>query len=129
MELLKQFKKGKTELQNKYGNLKMQEKELREKMHFLIQKEFFLQDEVSKSNSIQEMVVEAFVAEDKSVDKKTLDVLKLCTPGPLDAPCDSPRQSRIDANGLYEAENSDSSHGKTKNLPTPTNFRKLMLKM
>merc|ERR1719433_2093536 len=42
-ELLKQLKKGQSELQKKYGNLQMQEKELRERMHFLNQKEFFLQ--------------------------------------------------------------------------------------
>jgi len=130
MELLKQLKKGETELQNKYGNLKMQDKELREKMHSLIQKEFFLQDEVSKSNSIQEMVVEAFYAEDKSIDRRALDVLKLCTPGPLGALCDSPRKSKIDASILYEVENTaESTYGKKKSLPTATNFREQMLKM
>jgi len=130
MELLKQLQKGQTELQNKFGNLQMQEKELREKMHFLIQKEFFVQDEVSKSNGIQEKVVEAFYNENKSIDKKAKDAMKLCTPGPNENPCDSPRQSGHDTNALYELESTaDSAYGKKKSLPTPTNFRKEMLKI
>jgi len=128
MELLKQLKKGETELQNKYGNLQMQEKELREKMHFLIQKEFFLQDEVSKSNSIQEKVVESFYAENKSVELRALDAMKLCTSGPDGAPCDSPKQSKHST--LYETEKaSESGYGKKQDLPPPTNFREEMLKV
>jgi len=132
MELLKQLKKGETVLQDKFLNLQLQEKELREKMHFLIQKEFFLQDEVSKSNNIQEKVVEAFYAEGKSLDKKALAALKLCTPGPEDAPCESPRNSKRDTAKLYETADgtTDSGHGKgKKSLPTPTNFREEMVKV
>jgi len=129
MELLKQLKKGETELQTKYGNLQMQEKEFREKMHFLIQKEFFLQDEVSKSNSIQEKVVEAFYAEDKSIERRALDALKLCTPGRDGAPCESPRQSNNVSSTLYDVEITESGFGKKRNLPPPTNFREEMLKV
>merc|ERR1711920_159899 len=95
IELLKQLKKGEKVLQEKFSDLQMQEKELREKMHFLVQKEFFLQDEVSKSNSIQEKVVKAFYADDMSLDKRALTALQLCTPGPENAPCDSPKRSKM----------------------------------
>jgi len=131
MELLKQLKKGETVLQDKFSNLQLQEKELREKMHFLVQKEFFLQDEVSKSNSIQEKVVEAFYSDGKSLDNRALIALKLCTPGPENSPCDSPNKSKIDAAMLYEtADNiTNSGYGKERNLPTPCNFREEMLKI
>jgi len=131
IELFNQLKKGEKVLQGKFSNLQMQEKELREKMHFLVQKEFFLQDEVSKSNSIQEKVVEAFYADDMSLKKRALEALKLCTPGPENAPCDSPKGSKMNTAMLYETGDrmTNSRHHKGKNLPKPCNFREEMLKI
>jgi len=131
IELLEQLKKGGIVLQDKLSNLQMQEKELREKMHFLVQKEFFVQDEVSKSNSIQEKVVEAFYADGKSLNTRALEAMKICTPGPGNAPCDAPKESKLDESMLYEpAEKAtDIGYGKDKKLPPPCNFRKEMLKV
>jgi len=131
IELLKQLKKGEKVLQQKFSDLQMQEKELREKMHFLAQKEFFLQDEVSKSNSIQEKVVKAFYVDDMSLYKRALTAFKLCTPGPENAPCDSPNRSKMNAAMLYDTGDNmtNSRYSKEKNLPKPCNFREEMLKI
>lgn len=131
IELLEQLKKGGIVLQDKLSNLQMQEKELREKMHFLVNKEFFVQDEVSKSNSIQEKLVEAFYADGKSLSTRALEALKICTPGPGSSPCDSPTESKMDASILYETAGNvtDVGYGKEKKLPPQCNFRKEMLKV
>jgi len=129
MELLKQLKKGEMELQEKFSNLKIQEKELREKMHFLIQKEFFLQDEVSKSNSIQEKVVEAFYADGKSLDTRALAAVELlCLGGQEKNPLESSKKSKIDAVMLYETAD-NTGWGKDKKLPAACNFGAEMVKI
>jgi len=130
MEVLKQLIKGETELQNKYGNLQIQEKELREKMHFLIQKEFFLQDEVGKSNSIQEKVVQAFYANDRSIERRAEEAMKRCIPGNPSTPFDFPRKSKHGSSTLHETVNAtDSRNGKKITLPPVTNFREEMFKL
>jgi len=126
IELLKQLKKGETVLQDKFSNLQIQEKDLQEKMHYLKKKEFFLQDEVSKSNSIQEKVVEAFYGDEKSLDRRALAALKLCTPGLENSP--SSRTSNIDADMIYKTGDK-SGHRKQKKLPAACNFSEEMVKI
>merc|ERR1719193_2555674 len=66
-----------------------------------------------------------------SLYKRALTAFKLCTPGPENAPCDSPNRSKMNAAMLYDTGDNmtNSRYSKEKNLPKPCNFREEMLKI
>lgn len=116
-ELLKSINKGQSELQKKGGNLQMQEQELRQRMHFLNQKEFFLQHEVAKSNQLQdEMLVHLNNLDDEIERRAKMAVKNVCatTSAPKHRPTDS----------LFMSEDEEKNVvSKQPNMPEPTNFR------